>query len=738
MRLATTRRPLARPPARPRRAPPAPHAVPPPSLAPPSPSQADDAGLTPTGAEPPHWADFTASLTDGRARELRAAVGTVAAVAAHEPRLRTLDDAAFPAETAALRAARSSGASLDSLLPLAFALVREAGRRVLGLRAFDVQVVGATVLHAGRVAEMGTGEGKTLVAALPAYLNALDGRGVHIVTVNDYLARRDREWVGRALEFLGLSVSVVTEATPHPARSAAFAADVTYVTAQQLAFTYLRDNAAARAATDIALTWRPLHYAIVDEADSLLIDDCRTPLILSGPPLPTDAAKFRLAQHVFETAGWDGGEMEEAPVDPDTSAAVPGAWGDYTLDRRRHRVSLTPQGAIHAVAALVKAGAAFPSADAEKRPPTPADLWASTPTAPDPWGPYLVNAVKANTLFKRDVHYIVRGNAAKIVDGATGRVLPLSRWTDNLHQAVEAKERLPVRGASLTQGSITYQTFFRMYGKLAGMTGTAARDAEELFDVYNLDVSPIPPHRPRCRIDHPPRVFFEPLGKQCHLALLLAAAAAGRRPVLIGTRSVEESEEMSALLSSGLAEATACLSIDYPDLFPPGVRPTPIPHALLNAKPDRAAAEAATVAQAGLPGAVTVATSMAGRGTDVLLGGNARGLAAAALVARVAGVMAGGQDVGPGGARPQFPNPDTYAPPPPSVTGALERAAASLRALGGPLPPPEGGYEALGLVTAPADDDSDASDPLFSPGPPPPPHAVRDRGRRDRGRVEGG
>ena len=656
---------------------------------------ADADGIAPGGAPPRHWASFAAGLADGRARDLTAAAAAAAAVNELEPIMKALDDAGLAAETERLKAARRSGAPLDALLPRAFAAVREAARRVLGLRAYDVQLVGAAVLHAGRVAEMKTGEGKTLVAAFAAYLNALDGRGVHVITVNDYLATRDRAWVGRVLEFLGLTVDVVTEATPHASRRAAFAADVTYVTASQLAFTYLRDNSAARAKGDVALT-RRFHYAIVDEADSILIDDCRTPMILSGSPLPTDESRFRLAQQVVEVGGEGGGWMREAPSDPETGKALPGATGDFTLDVRRHRVSLTAAGSARALHALRELGASVPeNADA-------AALWAADATLSDPWGPYLVNALKANSLYRRDVHYIVRGDHAKIVDASTGRVLPLSRWTDNMHQAVEAKERLPIRGASVNQGTVTFQTLFRGYKKLSGMTGTAAREAEELHDVYGVDVAPVPPHRPSRRVDRSPRVYFDGSGKRAMLALLLAGAAGTARPVLIGTRTVEESEAVSAALDGGLADAADALRADFPGLFPSSgpSPPPPIRHALLNARPDRAAAEAAVVSQAGLPGAVTVATSMAGRGTDVLLGGHPRGLAAGLLLRRLGALLGGAPD--DGGVPPSPPSPDCECAPPPAVAGALARAAAELKAAAGPLEEPAGGYAAAGLLAVDA------------------------------------
>ena len=712
-----------------------------------------EAAIGPASPLPSHWTPFYegATAVGGRAARAAAAasarsfVRIVRAVNALEAGLAGLSDGDLAARTPALRARLAVGASLDSVLPEAFAVVREASRRVLGLRHFDVQLMGGAVLHAGCVAEMRTGEGKTLVALLPAYLHALppSAGAVHVVTVNDYLAVRDRAWVGRVLEFLGVAVDVATAATPHADLRRVLSARVVWATAQTLAFAYLRDNSAAFAPDDVALV-RPLALAIVDEADSILIDECRSPMIISGaadagggedgdggeggdrahaasPP----SSRYTLAQAAIAplrgldldpSAGEDGGGRAAA------LAAAEAAGADFTVDRRRQTVALTRRGAAAVVGRL------FPRAS----PASPASLWGG----PDPWGPYITNALKANTLYSRDVQYLVRDGEARVIDLATGRVMPRARWTDGIHQAVEAKEGLAVRPPTVTQGSITFQSFFRFYGTLAGMTGTAAGEAEELGLVYNLDVIPIPPHRPPRRVDHPPSVYFRRAGKDAMLALLVRRAQAGGRPLLIGTRSVEESDGVSALLAGGLAGAHADVASRYPGAFPPDPRTgrappfIPVPHCVLNARPEAVAAEARIVAQAGLPGAVTVATNMAGRGTDILLGGNARGLALDALARALGGLLepGGGEGVGGEGveggdedaagwadslgaparrrsaawpAADALPLPAAAARPPPvGVYGALKRAEAVLR-VAGPPPKSPGAPDSVSPRTSP-------------------------------------
>ena len=796
----------------------------------------------------------------GRARKLRRFFSRVGEINALEPEVSAMTDDELRLEAAALRSRALGGDDddehdagagagereregtketkkkrrrkpepLDTLLPRAFALVREASRRTLGLRPYDVQLVGAMVLHEGLVAEMRTGEGKTLVAALAAFLNALTGRGVLVVTVNDYLAKRDREWVGKPLELLGLTTAVVTDATPHSQRSGPLAADVCWITPKLLGFTYLHDNTTQIPGAEQLALRRPLHFAIVDEVDSVLIDECRVPLIISGGPLRGDEGKYEVAQQLFvgeEEFSWvrdeesgrlqrrgtkrDEGKGErpkgppsssssfpffserfvEAPSDPLTGEARPGSRGDFVFDRRKQSVSLTTAGAAKAARRLAEAGLlSVPGLDGEagaaaeeppsspspppppRRPPSDIELGAALWQGEDPWGPYVNNALKANALFDRDVHYILRGGEAKIVDGETGRVLPDSRWTDGLHQAVEAKEGLRVRGASATMGAITYQALFRKFERgVCGMSGTALSEAEELHEVYGLGVVPVPPHRPPRRVDHPTRLFFSRVAKEAQIAALVAEARRRGRPVLLGTRSVADSERLSRALAAGLAEARTRLAEDYPHwawqfIGPDEVehhpirdafgrervgrrfRPKAIEHRLLNARPERVAEEAAVIAQAGLPGAVTIATSMAGRGTDILLGGNARGLASARLLgdlgfllggeAAEAARAAGGGEGGRAAARArQPPNPWAAARAPAassasssSVTtletfgfpefaaGAIERARACLYACDGcQLPPaPDKGWEGGSqeeLASVGDDGVVDDSDPL--------------------------
>jgi len=712
-----------------------------------------DPALGPSTPLPEHWGPFVEGATavassskEAAAASARRFVGIVRAVNALEAGMVARSDADLAAITPALRARLAAGrATLDGVLPEAFAAVREASRRILGLRHFDVQVMGGAVLHAGCVAEMRTGEGKTLVALLPAYLHALSpSRGaVHVVTVNDYLAVRDAAWVGRVLQFLGVSTAVATVATPHAGLRAILASDVVWATAQTLAFAYLRDNSTAFAPGDVAMV-RPLALAIVDEADSILIDECRSPMIISGAPswaatqaasgagggggggtgpasryLAANAAVLPL-RGVPVPASADGSEGRAAAQE---AAEAEGA--DFTFDERRFCVTLTSWGAARVVEGLAAAGAWPPIAvppdedgsgrSGRARDAAIAALW----DGPDLWGPYISNALRVHALYKKDVKYLVRGGDVRIIDSATGRVMPRSRWTDGVHQAVEAKEGLAVQPPSRTAGSITFQAFFRFYGRLAGMTGTAASEAEELGLVYGLDVVRIPPHRPSRRVDRPPSLYFQAAAKEAMLALLVRRAQAGGRPLLIGTRTVEESDAVSALLSGGLADTWDGVAGRYPAAFT-GEAATfrSIPHCVLNARPEAVAAEARIVAQAGLPGAVTVSTNMAGRGTDILLGGNARGLALDALARAVGGLLdgTGGGGDGCGGAPPFWDSsassfsssssslplpPAASHPPPVGVLGAVARAQAVLRAAGPPPPPPAGTMAPEVSVAAP-------------------------------------
>ena len=455
-------------------------------------------------------------------------------------------------------------ALLDELLPQAFAVVREAGKRVLGMRHFDVQLIGGMVLHNGQIAEMKTGEGKTLVATLPAYLNALTGRGVHVVTVNDYLARRDAEWMGQVHRFLGLSVGLIQQEMTPTTRRANYACDITYATNSELGFDYLRDNMAS----DIAeVVQRQPNYCVIDEVDSILIDEARTPLIISGQ-IERPQEKYRRAAEVAELLERSA-ELGKDGIDPE---------GDYEVDEKQRNVTLTDEGYAKAEQELGVTDLFNPE---------------------DPWAHFIGNALKAKEMFAKDVNYIVRNGDAVIVDEFTGRVMPGRRWSDGLHQAIEAKEQLEIQPETQTLASITYQNFFLLYPRLAGMTGTAKTEEVEFEKTYKLEVTIVPTNRLRSRSDWTDQVYKTETAKWRAVALETAEVHKGGRPVLVGTTSVEKSELLSALLAE-----------------------QDIPHNLLNAKPENVEREAEIVAQAGRAGAVTIATNMAGRGTDIILGGN--------------------------------------------------------------------------------------------------------------------
>jgi len=470
----------------------------------------------------------------------RAAAGSTEAIAARERKL------------------------LDELLPQAFAVVREAGKRVLGMRHFDVQLIGGMVLHEGQIAEMKTGEGKTLVATLPAYLNALTGRGVHVVTVNDYLARRDAEWMGQIHRFLGLSVGLIQQDMAPADRHRNYGCDITYATNSELGFDYLRDNMA----NDIAeVVQRDFHYCVIDEVDSILVDEARTPLIISGQ-IERPQEKYRQAGEIAEQL-LRAAELGKDGIDPE---------GDYEVDEKQRNVTLTDEGYAKAEQLLGVADLFNPA---------------------DPWAHYINNALKAKELFTKDVNYIVRGGDAVIVDEFTGRVMPGRRWSDGQHQAIEAKEGLPIQPETQTLASITYQNFFLLYPRLAGMTGTAKTEEVEFEKTYKLEVTVVPTNRVRSRSDWTDQVYKSETAKWRAVAAETAQIHTGGRPVLVGTTSVEKSELLSALLAE-----------------------QQVPHNLLNAKPENVEREAEIVAQAGRAGAVTIATNMAGRGTDIILGGN--------------------------------------------------------------------------------------------------------------------
>ncbi|CAH2072082.1 unnamed protein product [Thlaspi arvense] len=466
----------------------------------------------------------------------------VASVNRLETEISALSDSELRGRTDALKQRARQGESMDSLLPEAFAVVREASKRVLGLRPFDVQLIGGMVLHKGEIAEMRTGEGKTLVAILPAYLNALSGKGVHVVTVNDYLARRDCEWVGQVPRFLGLKVGLIQQNMTPEQRKENYLCDITYVTNSELGFDYLRDNLAT-------------------EIDSILIDEARTPLIISGPAEKPSDQYYKAAKIA---------SAFERDI-------------HYTVDEKQKTVLLTEQGYEDAEEILdVK------------------DLY-------DPreqWASYVLNAIKAKELFLRDVNYIIRAKEVLIVDEFTGRVMQGRRWSDGLHQAVEAKEGLPIQNESITLASISYQNFFLQFPKLCGMTGTASTESAEFESIYKLKVTIVPTNKPMIRKDESDVVFKAVNGKWRAVVVEISRMNKTGRAVLVGTTSVEQSDELSQLLQQA-----------------------GIPHEVLNAKPEKVEREAEIVAQSGRLGAVTIATNMAGRGTDIILGGNAEFMA---------------------------------------------------------------------------------------------------------------
>jgi preprotein translocase subunit SecA len=510
-------------------------------------------------------------LGDPNARKLKRYQPIVSDINLLEEDIAPLSDDALRVKTADFRERLTSAGSLenqrpilDEILPEAFAVVREAGKRVLGMRHFDVQLIGGMVLHEGQIAEMKTGEGKTLVATLPSYLNALTGRGVHVVTVNDYLARRDAEWMGQVHRFLGLSVGLIQQDMRPEERRRNYSCDITYATNSELGFDYLRDNMAA----DISeVVQRPFQYCVIDEVDSILIDEARTPLIISGQ-VERPQEKYQQASEVVQALE-RAAEMGKDGIDPE---------GDYEVDEKQRSCTLTDEGFAKAEQML--------GVD---------DLF----DPKDPWAHYITNALKAKELFIKDVNYIVRDGEAVIVDEFTGRVMPGRRWSDGQHQAIEAKEGLSIQPETQTLASITYQNFFLLYPRLAGMTGTAKTEEVEFEKTYKLQTTIVPTNRVRARQDWADQVYKTEVAKWRAVANETAEIHKQGRPVLVGTTSVEKSEVLSSLLAE-----------------------QEIPHNLLNAKPENVERESEIVAQAGRAGAVTIATNMAGRGTDIILGGN--------------------------------------------------------------------------------------------------------------------
>jgi preprotein translocase subunit SecA len=508
-------------------------------------------------------------------REIKRLRQVVERINALEPSVSSLDDAALRAKTDEFRRRLEAGEGMDDLLPEAFAVVREVSKRTLGMRHFDVQLIGGIVLHEGKIAEMKTGEGKTLVATLPVYLNALEGRGVHVVTVNDYLAKRDAQWMGPIYNFLGLSVGVIQHDSSfiydpsyhsedrrlqclRPVdRRQAYMADITYGTNNEFGFDYLRDNMKY----DINdYVQRELNYAIVDEVDSILIDEARTPLIISGPSEESTDKYYKIDRII-----------------PRLKRDV-----DFTIDEKARTAILTEEG-IAKVERLLGVDNLYDPANIELL-------------------HHVNQALRAHTLFKRDVDYVVKDNEVIIVDEFTGRLMPGRRWSDGLHQAIEAKEGVKIASENQTLATITFQNYFRMYRKLAGMTGTADTEAEEFAKIYNLDVVVIPTNKPMIRVDHPDVIYKTTRAKFKAVVDEIEDCYRRGQPVLVGTISIEKSEYLSSLLKK-----------------------RKIPHSVLNAKYHEREAE--IIAQAGRSGAVTIATNMAGRGTDIVLGGNPEGIA---------------------------------------------------------------------------------------------------------------
>jgi preprotein translocase subunit SecA len=496
---------------------------------------------------------------------------TVAQINALEPDMAKLSDEALRGKTGELKSRLASGSSLDDVLPEAFAVVREASKRVLRMRHFDVQLIGGMVLHYGKIAEMKTGEGKTLVATLPAYLNALTGKGVHVVTVNDYLANRDAEWMGKIYAFLGLTVGVNLPQMEPEAKRLAYAADITYGTNNEFGFDYLRDNMAMHVEERFQ---RGLPYAIVDEVDSILIDEARTPLIISGQAEDRTELYHKM-NAVAPLLSRQKEEKKEGQPEPA---------GDFWVDEKNHQILLSEAGHQHAEEILTRAGLL----------PQGASLY-------EPAYINLVHqlyaALRAHYLFHRDQHYVVQEGEVIIVDEFTGRLMHGRRWSDGLHQAVEAKENVGIQNENQTLASITFQNYFRMYGKLAGMTGTADTEAYEFQEIYGLEVVVIPTHKPMVRDDRLDQVYRTAKEKYQAVINDIRDCQARGQPVLVGTTSIENSELISGLLQS-----------------------EKLAHQVLNAK--QHAREAEIVAQAGRPSVITIATNMAGRGTDIVLGGN--------------------------------------------------------------------------------------------------------------------
>ena len=508
------------------------------------------------------------SRNDRLLKQYQTVVHTINAL---EPSIANLSDEALKAKTEEFKNRYAKGETLEDLLPEAFAVVREASKRVHGMRHFDVQLIGGMTLNDGKIAEMRTGEGKTLVATLPAYLNALSGKGVHVITVNDYLAQRDSDWMGKIYRFLGLTVGCNLSRMEHDVKQQAYAADITYGTNNEFGFDYLRDNMVYSPSERVQ---RPLSYAIVDEVDSILIDEARTPLIISGQA--EDHTELYLRMDAVPTL-LDRMKEEPKPQEPEPP-------GDFYVDEKAHQIHLSEAGHEKAEQILARIG-----------------ILAEGASLYDPSNialmHHLMASLRAHHLFHRDQHYVVQNGEVIIVDEFTGRLMPGRRWSDGLHQAVEAKEKVAIQAENQTLASITFQNYFRMYSKLSGMTGTADTEAYEFQEIYGLETVVIPTHRPAQRMDHQDKIYKS--AKEKYNAIIDDIRECNERgqPVLVGTTSIENSELLSDILNKNK-----------------------LPHQVLNAKQHEREAE--IVAQAGRPKMITIATNMAGRGTDIVLGGN--------------------------------------------------------------------------------------------------------------------
>jgi len=504
-------------------------------------------------------------------RALKLVYPVVERINALEEGTAKLSDEQLRARTAEFRDRLAKGESLDSILPEAFATVREAARRVLKMRHYDVQLVGGVILHQGKIAEMRTGEGKTLVATLPAYLNGLTGKGVHVVTVNDYLARRDRFWMGPVHEFLGLTVGFIQHDMRNEERRQMYACDVTYVTNNEIGFDYLRDNMVMEKSERVM---RERHYAIVDEVDSILIDEARTPLIISGPA-EESTDKYYIVNRVVPLLNvrfiTDKEEIEAKRDGTDLGKGY-----DAIVDEKSHTVTITEEG-VKKAEKILGVGNIYDDVGAE-------------------WAHHLTQGLRAYHLFKKDDEYVVKDGEIIIVDEFTGRLMPGRRWSDGLHQAIEAKENLRIKEENQTLATITFQNYFKLYSKLSGMTGTAMTESGEFWEIYKLDCVEIPPNRPLARKDWADQIYRTEREKNNAITAEIERRWKQGQPMLVGTRSIDRSEKLSAML-----------------------RGKGIPHQVLNAKYHEM--EAQIIAQAGRKGAVTIATNMAGRGTDIILGG---------------------------------------------------------------------------------------------------------------------